>query len=699
MESIAHGPILAVPDEKNRNKKFEYRPALEGLRGLAVVAVVLFHADTPGLDNGFAGVDVFFVLSGFLITSIIYTELINSEGQFNFLQFYARRARRLLPASLTALVITAIVYKSTSNPLYVYENRDSFVAAAFYSANWRLLSASVDYFAPSSPSPVMHFWSLSVEEQFYFIWPIMFFFLVRFTNTATGSQKAVSKRLLGAVSMLCLAALIRTMTIRDSAPMRAYLGTAERSYQLFAGALAGLTLNLVDFSSQSPRLGEILTWVGLGGPLLLGTSALTQATEIGLFTTLCTLTLIFGLEIAPKSQVAGFLSLDALRSLGKWSYSIYLWHWPLVVIGDSMDALPSTSFLRTAVVTSLSVACGVVGFNVIEKPFTSISILNRPTRNGLVLCRCEREDGSRGLSCWNVAIVGTGLVMTCLVGFICFSVLQVPEQTLALIEGNPLTNSGDDAMIVESSQPCAAAEPARNSLFLAGDSYAKGFNWAFTHLQQNYNFNYTVRLAVACPWFYSTKFYSPGTGDLTDRCLKLQKAIGEEVRTGEHDTLVLANIGTRRSLGEHGLDPGDPGWAEAIREGSLMRLKEWKPFVNHIVILKPFLVPEEDPRPCVVAGGTGDDCDVPAEVVLGHPELYEIWDSIAEEMEGVRTVSMTDFFCPGGKVCPGITPTTGRSAWEDKFHPSREMMLYRSSKLVYTLEDNCVSLTEPHPIC
>ena len=149
-----------------------YRPHLDGLRAVAVYLVVLFHAGIGRFDGGFIGVDVFFVLSGFLVTQLLLRDLAGA-GSIRFARFYARRFRRLLPAAFVALVVTALLFVAV-DPVEALASVRSFQAAFLYSANWYFIGASTDYFgADVATNPVLHFWSLAVEEQFYLVWPLL----------------------------------------------------------------------------------------------------------------------------------------------------------------------------------------------------------------------------------------------------------------------------------------------------------------------------------------------------------------------------------------------------------------------------------------------------------------------------------------------------------------------------------------------
>ena len=150
-----------------------YRPHLDGLRAVAVYLVVIFHAGAYRFLGGFIGVDVFFVLSGYLVTQLLMRDLVGG-GSIRFVRFYARRMRRLLPASAVLLLVTAVVYSAIASPADVVNAVGSFKAAFLYVANWYFIHQSSDYFATNvSTSPVVHFWSLAIEEQFYLVWPVL----------------------------------------------------------------------------------------------------------------------------------------------------------------------------------------------------------------------------------------------------------------------------------------------------------------------------------------------------------------------------------------------------------------------------------------------------------------------------------------------------------------------------------------------
>ena len=180
-----------------------YRPHLDGLRAVAVYLVVAFHAGVARFSGGFIGVDVFFVLSGYLVTGVLLRDLEGPDGRIGLARFYARRARRLLPAAAVTLVVTAIVFESVGGRVEVLDARGAIRAASLYVANWHFIAKSADYFAADlESSPVLHFWSLAVEEQFYLLWPLVFGALY---GLARRSGPHRSRVLRGAIAVLALA--------------------------------------------------------------------------------------------------------------------------------------------------------------------------------------------------------------------------------------------------------------------------------------------------------------------------------------------------------------------------------------------------------------------------------------------------------------------------------------------------------------
>ncbi len=333
----------------------EFRPDIEGLRGIAILLVLLFHAGLPWTPGGFVGVDVFFVISGFLITGKLWRES-QQPGGLNITRFYAWRIRRLLPAALVAIAVITLVGLLLAAPLDRSELAADGAASALSIANMRFIG-SVDYFAATtSPSPFLHFWSLSVEEQFYLVWPAL---IVLLTWRGGSSRRLIVALLIGVVASFAL-----SIWLTDASPARAFYLLPTRVWQLGVGGL----LALIGVAGTSRRAGA-LAWAGLAAVAVAGVALTAEMPYPGLAALLPTagaVALLYG-GAAPSGPMR-LLAAAPLRFLGKISYSLYLWHWPLLVL--------PLMFLERAltgveIVASVAVAIGVswLSWRFVEQPF------------------------------------------------------------------------------------------------------------------------------------------------------------------------------------------------------------------------------------------------------------------------------------------------------------------------------------------
>ena len=347
-----------------------HQPALDGLRALAVAVVLLFHADVPGFGGGYLGVSVFFTLSGFLITSLLIAEQ-RSTGTVGVGAFYVRRAKRLLPASLACIGLIALAALATDWFDAVTTLRRDLLGATLQVANWVSLAGGGSYQellarSAGQASPVEHYWSLAIEEQFYWLWPLMFVALCRVARKARGQLVTVS------VVTACFAAaapLIAWVWGADAA----YWATPARAAEILVGALCAF---LCAFLRPSPVAASPLPdWVRWLAPV--GLAALTAAVVMfpaaggpafsgGLpLVGVASAAVVVGLQVPGAAAVA--LSHPVLVWLGRISYGVYLFHWPIFLILDEprvhLAAAPLLA-LRIAA----TVALAQVSFMLVERP-------------------------------------------------------------------------------------------------------------------------------------------------------------------------------------------------------------------------------------------------------------------------------------------------------------------------------------------
>ncbi|WP_292702291.1 acyltransferase family protein [Microbacterium sp. 69-10] len=341
------------------------RGDIQGLRAVAVLMVFANHLfGWPA--GGFVGVDVFFVISGFLITGLLVREYERS-GHISFTGFYSRRARRILPAAIVTLAITVglsfVLFPASKAVGILWDG----IASFFFVGNWRFAATGTDYFAAGTPSPLQHFWSLSLEEQFYFVWPwLMLGILIIGTRLVKRSVEGAIRAT--GIVMLVIVGVSFALAVMQSAsePTIAYFSTLTRVWELGVGA--ALAIFAPVFSRLPSPARDMMSWGGLaviaGGMFVISPES-TFPAPWGLIPVLgSALVLAAGIGTEPASSV--LLNNPASRYIGDISYSLYLWHFPVIILGTAM--FPAQGIWYFIGASAVGIVLAVLSFELIERP-------------------------------------------------------------------------------------------------------------------------------------------------------------------------------------------------------------------------------------------------------------------------------------------------------------------------------------------
>ena len=343
-------PTTTSPGEKTVvPTSGRFRPDIDGLRALAILLVVGYHAEVPGMAAGFIGVDVFFVISGFLITTVLVNEM-DSSGTVRLGRFWARRARRLLPAASLVTVFCLLAGMAVLSPLEWNRLANEGLAATTYWSNVLFGLRAADYFeSGAQTSPLLHTWSLSVEEQFYLVWPILLLGILRLSRVAGAQVGRIRVMGIGLVTAASFALSLR-LTAGESS--WAFFSSLSRGWELGAGALLAVIVPTI--GGRWPRWRASARLVGLG-VLMTALVVFDGRTPFpgwaAALPVLGTLALISG---GPGGDaVSRLLGARPLQTLGRMSYSWYLWHWPILVLGVTYLGVDHLAGQVTLVAVSL----------------------------------------------------------------------------------------------------------------------------------------------------------------------------------------------------------------------------------------------------------------------------------------------------------------------------------------------------------
>ncbi|MGX9145625.1 acyltransferase family protein [Mesorhizobium sp. 128a] len=473
-----------------------FRPDIEGLRALAVAGVIAFHFGLSGLPGGFAGVDIFFVISGYLITRHLLAEL-TETGRLNLWRFYARRARRLLPASLFVILATLVAGAFILSPEEQSLYSKGAMYASAYMINLWLIRWSFDYFAADATSnPFIHFWSLSVEEQFYLAWPAL---LLLAAWLRPGKRGAILVIGIAGLISFAVCAWLTTM-----AQPWAFYFSPLRAWEFAAGGLA--TMVPRKFWQDRPLLAAPLAWLGLaliGGAYLSFTEDAPFPGFMALMPVAGTVLLLLAGAAGVRNGPSAVLALPPLQWVGKLSYSLYLWHWPVIVFAATL--VPELSPLQRLGCMALTLALSLFTYHVIENPIR---------RNGWLMANAARALVPA------VLLTGTGVAAAYANARLVVHDLDPQQRSIAASAERPSTARKAGCVLsyeTVTPKPCMfGTTTAGHTIALFGDSHADHWSTPLIEAAEKNNTRVVTWLKSSCRASRMTVWVSKLKRDYTE---------------------------------------------------------------------------------------------------------------------------------------------------------------------------------------
>ncbi|MGO3487161.1 MAG: acyltransferase family protein [Corynebacterium variabile] len=391
----AEDPAPVKPLKPGRIRRV---PGLDGLRGIAVLAVVIYHFFGDALPGGFLGVDIFFVLSGFLITALLVREL-GATGRISLKEFWRRRARRIIPASVTVLVLATAIAGFIGGDVQV-GLVPQFLGSLFFANNWVQISQSHSYFADTTPQIFMHYWSLAIEEQFYVLWPLIFLGLLWVArrsgrSVSSGDRTFRLPALFATVAGLASLLVMILLYNPDEDPSRVYFGTDTHAFGLLAGVVLALLVTTASpkavdswpllsptgasgMPTTRSRLTGAAGWT-LGSLAFLGLIAmlvlLPDTSPVtyrgGLFGASLLTVAVMMTVLRDAGPVAWMMRIRPLRYFGERSFSLYLWHWPVIVFLEAKMQQPGSDtpdWLVGLIAVVISLVLSEASYRFVENP-------------------------------------------------------------------------------------------------------------------------------------------------------------------------------------------------------------------------------------------------------------------------------------------------------------------------------------------
>ncbi len=661
-----------------------FRPDVQGLRAIAILLVVLFHASIPGIRGGYVGVDVFFVISGFVITGLLLRER-ESSRRTSLLSFYARRARRILPAGSLVIIVTVIAAFFYLGSVTGHETAVDGQWASVFLANFHFAASETNYLASQRPpSALQNYWSLAVEEQFYIVYPLIFLITASlFTRTSLRLRLALV--LLSAIVVSFTYSVIFTSTNAPSA----FFSPLTRAWELALGgliAVAGVSLRRVPHS-----MAAVMSWIGLVAILVASVALNSTSPYPGSLVAIPVLgagLVIAGGAAEPAWGVEVLLKQRPFQLLGLISYSLYLWHWPILVIATQRRGVATLPIWEIVLLLIVAALVSIATYRVLENPVRHAKLLIRRP----------------------LASVGTGICLIALTLAVTTVERQRPTVdlgTLATADIGSACNSPAPKVVddLRSSyrrkftQPAVQARASKQTLVVVGDSTACTLLPGLVAVGPSYGMQFENGAVIGCGIVSGQippeSFF---TNTSTKRCQgEANRVDAQAIERFRPNVVVWASTQERNSIvastpnGSENLASGSAGWTSVMLNRINARVAKFVAAgANVVLLLEPASVSDGK-----TSQSTAND--------LANQRMNDLLEEVAARHPAhVAVVNLGTRVCPSGPPCPyvvdgmGSTPATARQAVRpDGVHYLPAGSLWVADWLVPQIQEAAKGLSDP----
>ena len=621
---LAHGG--SIPTASPR--RLRHIPALDGLRAIAVLAVIGYHLQWPLLGGGFLGVDLFFVLSGFLITSLLLAAPTDRPLREQLAEFYLRRSRRLLPA-LTLLLIAISAWAAfIAIPEQIGNLRQQGLGTVFYVSNWVFMAEDATYFETfTDPLPLQHTWSLAIEEQFYLVWPVLLLILLL--------RRVPRAWLLIGTAAMTLASAGFMWSVASSGGLNdAYLGTFSRVHELLIGALAAMLI------SSSRRGRHQYTSPSLVSTTIAASSIVIAMSMIWLSADGMTYyqggSVLFSIVVATLIVVlvrhrpggGSFLGNPVIRWIGAISYGLYLWHWP-VIVWLTPASTPFDGLALEIVRIIVMFAAASASYYLIERPIR---------RGGWGSLRI-----SPAAWWWSVAV-----------SMVAVSALLVSSTSSAVADAD---EASPDSRVTAADHLIGSTSPDAQTLLVVGDSIPKELMPALNDAAVDRDVSIIPAAFGGCSVIGEFQVDMTGSGfNWSKRCTDAP-AVQDQALVGHTpDTVVWFSNRERYGIRTQDGDiilAGTPQHRETIRTEIASSARRLTAAGAELIIVLPSPKAEAAIGPCA-SEPDAPGCALDPTQIESFAWLRSVYTDIADELPRTRLVRADDVLCPSGAPCPAI---------------------------------------------